>query len=448
MVSKPRTSLSRLISLAIPIAGTYALTGAMEVESAAMMRDLGGHSFAAGAFAVSVVVTARITCSAMLSVLGPLLAAARAKGQSSEIFAVIQAGGRSALLVGLGAGVLVGGMLEVWSPASLPGEVSVQCVRVARILGLGLPFALLFSAARHLLAGLGRPIQLVRLMFLAVPLNAGLGLILSRGVGGWSGLGVEGVALSAVLIEALLAFLAWGDLVRALREHVALPAGSAVSSESVASLVRRGAPLSLAAGLEVGVFQLSGGVVSAGGVDALAAHQALLTIAGYVSAVPLSLMTAAAIVVAEEHAANRSVRAVLRGATAIVAVLGLALGVAVWAALEPLLAIFLQRPSGALWLAVRLAPQMVLLLLLDAVQGVFGGVLRGLQQTVFVGRAAAICLGGAGAGGLGFVAYRGGGMFEVWWVLTGSLLGLVLAYGIRLRGLLRAEENPREALAE
>lgn len=440
MVSKPRTSLSRLISLAIPIAGTYALTGAMEVVSAAMMRDLGGHSFAAGAFAVSVVVTARITCSAMLSVLGPLLAAARAKGQSSEIFAVIQAGGRSALWVGLGAGVLVG-LLEVWSPASLPGEVSVQCARVVRILGLGLPFALLFSAARHMLAGLGRPVQLVRLMFLAVPLNAGLGLILSRGVGGWSGLGVEGVALSTVLIEALLAFLAWGDLVRALREHVALPADSAVSSESVAALVRRGAPLSLAAGLEVGVFQLSGGVVSLGGVDALAAHQALLTIAGYVSAVPLSLMTSTAIVVAEEHAANRSVRAVLRGATAIVAVLGLALGVAVWVAREPLLAIFLQRPSGALWLAVRLAPQLVLLLLLDAVQGVFGGVLRGLQQTLFVGRAAVICLGGAGAGGLGLVAYRGGEVFEVWWVLAGSLLGLVLVYGIRLQGLLRAEEN-------
>lgn len=441
MSGKPHTTLARLLSLAIPLVGTHALVGSMEVVDAAMMRNLTGHSFAAGTFAVSLVVTARISCSAMLSVLTPRVAAAQIQARASELGVLFRIGGYGAVLVGMIAEVFLSVFLWAWSPASLPEEAITQITQTALLLGLGLPFTLFLAASRHMLAGLGSSARLLPQMMLAVPLNAVLNLVLSRGFGSFRGRGVAGIALSSVVVEALLAWMAFRELARedSRRQEPWNSDGSELR-ESAWMLVRQGAPLMLAAGVEVGVFQLSGVVVSQGGVDHLAAHQALLTVAGYLAAVPLALMTAASVVVAERRAEGLLEFRTVREVVVFAVLVGLALTGAFWVSGRLVLEVFLPRTSQAWILAVRLFPLLCCLLFLDVVQSTLGGALRGLLETRFVGLAGLLCLGGVGGGGLCVISSSGGSIDGVWWTLIVSLLALVLVYALRIRAVLRPSE--------
>ena len=245
------------------------------------------------------------------------------------------------------------------------------------------------------------------------------------------------IAWSTVLVEALLAALAWRDLARCLPLPTAVPEnGGQSTSAHMVFLLRAGAPLSLAAGLEVGVFQLSGLVVAQAGVDALAAHQALLTVAAYAAAIPVALTTSCSILVAEQIARGRSPRGVVRGAAIVGVSLAVGLVLATLLLGGRLVALFVARGSLPWALAVEVGPWLAVLLVADTLQGTAGGVLRGFQDTRFIGRTAALCLGVGGAGGLLATFCLGAGVRAVWSVLGGALLLMLAASGHRLLGLL------------
>ena len=419
MASPPwRTLVGRLLSLFVPILGAQSLIGFLELTDAALMRDLGGHSFAAGSLAVSVAVTARVACSAMLSVVSPAVARARACGRDARELALL-AGGSAALL---GAAVAIGVAcgFAFWRPAALPVATRGASEEFVRILCIGLPFTLLFTVSRHVVAGLARPGRSLRWMMVAVPVNAGLDVALSRGIGGYRGLGLSGIAWSTVVVEVFLAVVAWVDLLRLLPPSVPGATPRRRAEFSIAALARQGAPLAAAAGLEVGVFQLSGIVVAARGVAELADHQALLTIAGFAAVIPVSLAMATSIQTAEIAAAGGSARIGYQGVLVVTSVIGMILAGSAILAGEHVLAAFLSPGSAPWLLAAQAGPALALLLVADTWQGAIVGILRGMRDTMFVGRAALGCLGvGAGGAIAVLLAYRGT-LAAVWYALAAA----------------------------
>ena len=202
-------------------------------------------------------------------------------------------------------------------------------------------------------------------------------------------------------------------------------------AKALVLLARQGAPLAVAAALEVGVFQLSGVVVMAGGINELAAHQTLLTIAGFAAAIPIAVAAATSIQVAEVAAGGGAARAAHRNAALMTIVLALFLGGATLAGGEGVMASFLVAGSASWSHAVRLIPLLAALLMADTILGGITGCLRGLGDTGFIGKAALLCF-GLGAALLGVLFIRRGSLDTVWGALVGAMLPLVLAGGGRL----------------
>jgi MATE family multidrug resistance protein len=282
----------------------------------------------------------------------------------------------------------------------------------------GIPAYLVFVALRQYLQGRAIMFPSFVVVIAGNVVNAVLDWLLIFGHGGFPALGVRGSGLATgiarvVMLVVLFGLIRWFDLHR----DAWVPwSREAFNPRGLRRLLALGLPVGLTLGLEMWAFAASGLLAGWLGSDALAAHTIVLKVASLTYMVPLGIAIASATRVGnlvgagDPHGARRAAFVALSlggGVMLVFAILFVLLRHAVPA-------LFLA-PGAAqvLALAAAIMPIAGAFQLFDGLQGVGGGVLRGLGRN----RPAAL---------FNFLGYYALGLpLGIWLAFGGPRLGLV-----------------------
>jgi MATE family multidrug resistance protein len=305
-----------------------------------------------------------------------------------------------------------------------PG-LAAEAGRVLRALALGLWPMLLFTATSLYLEGLGRPRPGMVVMLSANLVNAALNALFLFGWWGLPEWGAVGAALATSLTRFAMAAILVGYV---LALGVPSRPGTGLFHDGrrqAAKLVRLGLPVAGANALESSAFTTMSMFAGWLGTLPAAAYLVCLNFSALVYMLAIGLGTATAVRVGQSVGRRDAAAVPLAGWT------GVGLGLAVMAAIAPLvlafrpaIAAFYTGDAAVIALAVPALGLVAVLLFADASQGILIGALRGagdvrvplaIQVVAYLG--VAIPLGY----GLGFTAGLG---------IQGLILGLFAGLGV------------------
>ena len=325
----------------------------------------------------------------------------------------------------------VSGGIDVESAARLaePGE------RYALSQSFATPFFLVYIAFRQQLQGRGILRPALAVAVAANLVNAAVNWLMIFELG-W---GITGAGIATGLTRTFMCLaIVW--IVRRKR----LLRGAWVrwdrasrSLGGILRVLRYGIPVALHLGLEMGAFGATTFLAGMLGVQATVAHGVVINLASMSFMVPLGIGLAATTrignLIGERRYSDAQSSAQL--ALALSAVTMAALGVGLFLGREWLPAMYIPDDPGALALAAAILPIAAAFQIVDGLQVVGSGILRGMGRTIppavfnFVAWwVLALPL------AAWFVLRRGGDLVEVWWSLAlglGVVAVLVVAWVVR-----------------
>jgi MATE family multidrug resistance protein len=283
-----------------------------------------------------------------------------------------------ALLFANGSAVL-GGLL------GQPPEVANDGGPVLRILGWGMPGILAFIACAHFLEGVNRPVAPMLLMLAANVVNALLAYGLGQGAFGLPAMGVEGVATATTIVRWLLGSGAVLLVLFAVdRRRYGITLRHDEGWDGLVPLLRLGLPLAAAIGLESACFNMIVNMSGWLGPISLATMHATVNYTSFAYMLTIGIATAAAVRVGNSVGAGDWRNAQRAGWIAV------ALAGAVMVVAGLLTALFAEQAASVLTddpvvlaaLVPVLAGVVSVLVVVDSLQGVLMGALRGCADTL------------------------------------------------------------------
>lgn len=379
-----RQELSSMIRLALPVVIAEIGWISMGIVDTIFVGPLGPAAIGAVGTGSTMFFAVMVMGMGTLVALDTFVAQSFGAGRIDEchrwLFAGIQ------LSVILSVILVVVGLTGVWllSYAGIHPSVIVLLQPYLRLLMWSVPPLLAFTVFRRYLQAMNAVEPVMIALVTANLVNAAGNWIFIYGHLGSPAFGVVGSAFATLIARIYLAaslfvVIVWRERRRPSGLH---DVPFAIDRERMWSLVRLGVPAALQITLEVGVFATVGALAARITPIALAAHQIVLNLAGFVFMVPFGLNSAAAVRVGQAVGRNdpRGVR--LAGAAAI--------GLAIACALA-FSAVFIVSPQPLLRVfttdATVLATASTLLLVyaifqpFDSLQSVCTGALRGIGET-------------------------------------------------------------------
>jgi MATE family multidrug resistance protein len=417
-----------MLPIALPLAAANLAQMAMGLTNAMMVGHLGGAALSAAGLGGALYFSVAITTQGVLTAVAPLAARAigardhRAAGQVAAaglIVAAVAAVPIVALLSVLDRLLLIIG----YDPA-LAAEIG----RYLAAIRWAAPAFLAFGVLRALLAAAFRARTVMIVLVLGIPANALLNWVLIFGHLGMPELGIAGSGWATAIIQSLMA-LGLAALLLLMPLHTPIRVSRRVL-EQIGQILRLGLPIGGLIALEAGVFMTTGILAGLLGADALGAHQLVINFASLSFMVPLGIGQAATVRVGFELGAGAPT--VARRA----AIVALGLGASFMAATAVLIWMFplaiadlyldLDDPAndGLIAIALRLLRVAALFQIVDGVQAIAAGALRGYRDTAVPMAIAAFGYWGIGfAGGWALAFPFGLGAVGLWW---GLALGLAI----------------------
>jgi MATE family multidrug resistance protein len=312
-----------------------------------------------------------------------------------------------------------------------------------RALVWGLVPGLWFMALRSFVAALGRPRAALVVILVALPANAFGNWVFMFGHLGAPALGVAGAGVSSslanVLSFALLAAYVMRD--RRLRRYHVFGRLWRPDWRRLAEVFRVGVPIGATATLEGTMFIGAAFLMGLLGTEALAAHQIALQVPAITFMVPLGIAQAATVRVGLAAGAGDPAGVRRSGRVALVLGAGFmsASSLILWAFPRPIIGLFVdtEAPADAalVALATRFLAVAALFQIVDGLQAIGQGILRGLKDTraAMAFAAAGYWLIGLPAGAL-FAFGLGGGGVGLW---LGLALGLAIVAALTVGRFVR-----------
>lgn len=380
--------IGQTIRLGVPVMLSRAGMVLMLTVDTAIIGHLSQGGMGLAAFGAALVPQAVLQTAAVGLLIGVIVQTAQLDGarRQAECGQVWRLGITLAVLVGaFYAALLTPGTAIIGGFLGQSEAVALAGGDVLRVLGLGQPGLLLFVACAHFLEGINRPTPPMLLMFAANLLNAALAYCLAHGLMGLPALGVLGVAIGTSITRWVLG-LGGVALVLLLvdRRRYGISLHVAHSFTGMWSLLRLGLPLAMAIGLETTCFSL---IVNMSGwlsPVSLATMHAAINYTSFVYMLTIGIATAAAVRVG--NAVGRDDwRGALHAGWIAVAMAGIVMAIAALLTVfyaDEAAAILTSDPAVLAQLVPLLASMISLLVIVDSLQGVLMGALRGCADTL------------------------------------------------------------------
>lgn len=206
-----------------------------------------------------------------------------------------------ALWIGLAGAALVFVAVEPLLLAARQGEdLALGATAVARVLGLSLPFYLIYVAGSFFMEGLSRPKPAMVIILWANVLNLALNLVFVPGFGPIPALGAVGSAWTTLIGRAVMAAaMIW--VIWTLHDQAALRVRQrpAPNRDEAIEQRRIGYAAGLSQTMEAGAFASMNLIAGLIGTLAVAAYAIVLNVASLVFMVPLALAAATGVLVAQ-----------------------------------------------------------------------------------------------------------------------------------------------------
>lgn len=386
-----RAELRASASLAAPIAATQLAQIAIVTTNVLMIGRLGPDALAAGALGANIFYIFSIFCIGVLLATSPLVAQAVGRGRH-----VVRDARRSvrqalwvSLLVGLPSCIVIWNAAPILERLGQEPAIAAAAQSYARVAVWGFMPMLWFTVLRSFVSALQRPNLALVAILLGVAANGIVGGVLIFGYLGmpaWGLVGAgAGVAAANVLTFLVLLAVVLRD--RRLRRFAVLGRLWRPDWARFREVLRIGLPIGTTMVLETAMF--SAAIIMMGwiGTAPLAAHQIAVQCAITTFMVPVGI--AHAVTVRVGIAAGAGDAAGVRRAGYV----GLCLGAAFmcltatlfWSVPEALIGMFIDTTAAAnaevVQLAIAFLAVAALFQVVDALQAVGQGALRGLKET-------------------------------------------------------------------
>lgn len=429
------------LALAVPLALANLAQIAMGVVDTVMVGTLGAVPLAAVSLGGGFYFTSAVIWQAVLSAVSPLAAYAIGAGDRAEAGRIAGSGMVLAVLLiaPVAAMILAAGIAlrPIGYDPVLAGEVG----RFMHAIVWGAPAFLGFGVLRSFLSALERARAVTIVLALCVPSLIGLNWALIYGNLGFPALGVVGCAYASAINQWLMFLGLAGTVWRLHRKGYAPPMRTGIAT--IISDIRRiavlGLPIGGLQGLEIGSFVVASVLMGLFGAAALGAYQIAINFASATWMVPLGIGQAATVRVAAERGAGDP------GGARRAALVAMVLGVGFMAAAAVLLgterewivSLYIRADDPPNRQLVQFALQFLLIAALfqivDGIQVVAAGALRGYEDTRVPMLYAGICYWGAGfSGGWALAFPLGVGPTGLWWGFVLGLASIAALLSLRL----------------
>ena len=451
-----RAELRATLALAAPLAAANLAQMTMGVTDTVMVGRLGAIPLAAAGLGAMLYFTGGVMLQGILSAVSPLAAHALGAGDRGAAGRITGAGLALALLMALPFVAALTSLDRLLHALGYEAALATEIGRFLRAIAWGGPAFLGFGVLRSLFAALSHARAVMAVLLVCVAGNALLNWVLIYGHLGAPALGVAGSGYASAINQWLmLAGLALciRTMPRLAALRVLRSAWAATRSE-MANILRLGLPIGGFMGIEVGVFLAAGILMGLLGAAALGAHQLVLNCASITFMVPLGLSQAATVRVAYELGAGRALAARQAGFTALA--LGTlfmgATAVVLWTFPQAIIAVYVDIAEPANRDVVQIAQRLIaiaaLFQVVDGMQVIAAGALRGYKDTMTPMLLAAFGYWGAGfAGGWLFAFPLGYGPVGLWCGLGLGLAVVALLLTLRLYLLAPPISRAAEAVA-
>jgi multidrug resistance protein, MATE family len=435
LVRPTGSDLRALITLALPVMTVEMGLMAMHVVDILFVGHISSTALAAVSLALIYYFTIVVMGTGTLVGFDALVSQAVGAKDTAGVKRALQRGLLLAILLCIPLALILWPTAPILHALHQRPEIIPTATRIVHLSILGLPGAMVFIVLRQTLQAMERLRPILIAVVIANVVNAICNYVLITGRFGFPALGVDGSAIASVIGRITMPLLLLWSARDALWPLLRTRDARLFELAPLWRMLRIGAPVGVQYLLEVGVFNAVALLMGAQATATLAAHQVAINLASFTFMMPLGIGAAAAVLVGQAigrgdaDGARRAAVAALSVGLVVSSITSL-----IFLTMPRLLAAAYVREASVIALAATLIPLAGVFQLVDGLQAVAGGALRGAADT----KAAMIAnILGFWAVGLPLGLYlsfaRGMGPAGLWWGLVAGLAAVALVLMLRLR---------------
>jgi len=375
--------------LGLPLIGSHLAQMALHVADTVMLGWYGVAELAAVVLGASSFFIIFILGAGIAQAVMPMVAQAVGRGDEVQVRRDVRMG----MWLSIGFGAVCYPVFWESEAIFLGLGQNAEVARLGqdflRIAGVGMIPALLIMVLKSYLAALGRTQMVLWTTVAAVPVNVAIGWPLIFGQWGLPELGVQGAAITSVLVQILsCAVLAvYAGWLPELRRFHLFQRFWRPDGQAMRQVFRLGWPIGVTSVMEGGLFQAASIMMGWIGTVQLAAHGIAMQVAALAFMVHVGLSNAATVRAGRAIGAGdaQGLRDGARAAIALSFVFGITMVILFVALPQPIIALFLDaaKPETAAIIAfgTTLMAMAALFQMADAMQVMALGLLRGIRDT-------------------------------------------------------------------
>lgn len=386
-----RAELGATLRLAGPLALANMLQMAVFATDVMFVARLGQESLAASSLAVAIVLLFMMALNGVTGAVAPLVSAEL--GRRTNAVREVRRSVRMALWLAVGLGLFAIGIClsgeRLMLATGQDPAVSAISGRFIRVLAIAIPPMAISNVLRTFVSALGRPIFATVITALAIAVNASGNWIFVFGHLGMPRLELIGSAIASILTACftVAAYVVAIQADRRLRRFHVFGRFWRPEWQRLKQLLALGLPISATLVAEGGLFSGAAFLMGRVGEAELAGHTVALQVAAFAFQVPFGIGQAATIRVGYHYGAGNLAAIGRAGWAAIAIGMAFMCSSALAMLLMPRLILSayveVNAPANALMVAFALQYLFIAALfqLVDGLQAVAAGVLRGIQDT-------------------------------------------------------------------
>lgn len=354
---------------------------AMGIIDSIMIGRLGSTPLAASSFANGVIVIFLVFGIGTANVVGPLMSQLHGEKKVKECGGLLICALVLFLVFGLGIVLIIeilGNNLQLFKQ---PPEVTEMSREFYRIMGLSVPFALIFQCYKQFIEAYGKSGRPMQMLLWALIINVVINWFLIYGNGPFPKLGLVGAGIGTFCARLFLVIV----IIYHVHTHSRYKEGlesfkrKYINLSMCKQILRVGIPSGAQVLFEVGAFVFGAIMMGWLGAKALAAHQIAIGVASctFMCALGISLAGGLRVSLAKGIGDYRAVRRSGHAALLIITVIMGSLGLLMFAFRHQIPHIYIEEVD-----VVELASQLLLIAVVfqifDGIQCVGMGLLRGI----------------------------------------------------------------------